>query len=878
MKKLPAITLSKKLSALTAALLILAAVCVNWRMHEAAAQEQEFPVTYRDPQVIALRRLQADSATAVRISFARGFPRSVAARVDTEGRNAVERSKFFLDQYRDLYAQNSPHLDLKVRRVNLSPLEGVQFYQTYRGLEVFGAELLVSLNRQKVFHTLGGLLTAGTILDTDPTISENQAELTIRRLIGTPDARLASPTKLMVFDRSLFDSTARSHPRLAWRVTLERGEAQQSFVDAHDGQILATLPSSHDNGQSLHGLDLDMQDAENEANAYEDNCYWSSDDVTVADEDSGSFNSNYNNMPDAVKGYADIKDVYRFFHQGFNRHSYDGSSSQLEFFIRSTTSSTASWVKECGLIQVESGKVSFDILGHEFMHGVISHTSLLMYMLEPGALNESYADIMAGVADQERHEALGQSVDWTLGEDQTDGSMAIRNIAYPELSAAPAGGQPDEMPVVPIALCPPSDLVLPPMKCNDYGGVHTNSGIPNKTAFLMVSGETHNGVDVIAMDRSKMRAVKYLAATHLLPNATFLDARNYEVAITEEFVNNPVYNSANFTFADVCSVRGAWAAVGVGAADANCDGLEEQLDTDDDDDLILDAQDNCPSVANPDQKNSDLDALGNACDSDDDNDGVPDVQDNCPLVRNPPDENGVQAPCDDLDVDGVIDTIDNCNEYNPSQQDSNFDNEGDACESDPDNDGVNADEFDNCPMLANPGQADADADGYGDACDKCPNTSDAVIAFKPDGTPFQPDSDDDGTPDTCDSSVTLDGSPAAPGMIKPDGRPRNVVVESRPGIIQRIPLGNLCTRNCPQWFADNDRVDLSLTGLDETTRVWIADEEGSSVKKATGPAYRRSISFTPLSGRSYYLSFAFRPRSDRIERDEFQMKLSLRGF
>jgi hypothetical protein len=55
---------------------------------------------------------------------------------------------------------------------------------------------------------------------------------------------------------------------------------------------------------------------------------------------------------------------------------------------------------------------------------------------------------------------------------------------------------------------------------------------------------------------------------------------------------------------------------------------------DTDGDGVLDLFDNCPSVANPDQANSDGDVLGNACDTDDDNDGVLDTVDNCTIVAN----------------------------------------------------------------------------------------------------------------------------------------------------------------------------------------------------------------------------------------------------
>jgi hypothetical protein len=217
--------------------------------------------------------------------------------------------------------------------------------------------------------------------------------------------------------------------------------------------------------------------------------------------------------------------------------------------------------------------------------------------------------------------------------------------------------------------------------------------------------------------------------------------------------------------------------------------LVETIPDEADGDGVPDATDNCPTVSNPAQTDSDSDGLGDACDPDNDNDGVADSGDNCPFTANPFQENfdgdALGDACDsDPDGDGVI-AGDNCPFVpNVSQADTDQDGLGDDCDVDADNDGICTASHatsvcaagpDVCPTVPDPGQEDLDQDGIGDFCDS--DLDGDGQANDADNCPIdtnvdQNDADNDGLGDTCDTDIDNDGHTNAadncPHLANPD--------------------------------------------------------------------------------------------------------------
>ncbi len=134
---------------------------------------------FDDPQMAALHNLENNSAKDLSVQFEHGFPAFISGRVPVSGQSAGERALAFLTTYRDLYLPPDPDLDLQILNVGGADGQDVTFSQTYKGIPVFGAEMVINLDEGEVYATYGQMLS-DISLEITPDITHQQAEEIVR--------------------------------------------------------------------------------------------------------------------------------------------------------------------------------------------------------------------------------------------------------------------------------------------------------------------------------------------------------------------------------------------------------------------------------------------------------------------------------------------------------------------------------------------------------------------------------------------------------------------------------------------------------------------------------------------------------------------------
>lgn len=465
----------------------------------------------------------------------------------------------------------------------------LKFSQFYKGIEVWGRELMIHFDASGNLASANGTIepTPENIKDVVESIKSDAAIEIAKKSINQVSPITPIPAgmenilaykgpvakKVIWFDE-------KKNPYLTWVIEVRSGLSQDwfYFVDATNGNILnsynavcydgITTASGKDlNGVTrtfgtyqvganyfmidasqpmfnatqskipdipvgaIVGLDLRNKDFDNSSSIYysaSNNNQWS---------DPAAISAHYNGIV-----------TYKYFLNNHQRNSVDGKGMTIYSIVHVTEQSkpmeNAFW----------SGKVmcygdggsyftplagGLDVAAHEMTHGITQFSANLEYQGQSGALNESMSDAFGALVD---------TANWKIGEQiiknfNTFPSGAMRDMIDPHNGGTKGS-----------AVWQPAKMSEFLNTTEDNGGVHSNSGIPNRAFYLVAKSLT----------RAKAAKIWYRAlTTYLTRTSQFIDARIATVKSATDIYGG---NSA-----EVASVKSAWDVVEVldGAATPN---------------------------------------------------------------------------------------------------------------------------------------------------------------------------------------------------------------------------------------------------------------------------------------------------------------------
>ncbi|EJR68707.1 hypothetical protein IK3_00496 [Bacillus toyonensis] len=228
----------------------------------------------------------------------------------------------------------------------------------------------------------------------------------------------------------------------------------------------------------------------------------------------------------AVDAHVNAGKVYDYYKKTFNRNSFDDKGAKLISSVHVGESwNNAAWNGIQMMYGDGDGKTfiplsaGLDVIGHELTHAVTEHTANLVYKNESGALNESLSDIM-GVMVEKKSWDLGADI-YTPGK-PGDALRSLKDPASIPNPLKPGEGYPDHYNKRYTGTA-------------DNGGVHINSSINNKAAYLVSDGGTHYGVKVTGVGREATEKIYYGALTkYLTANSDFKMMRQAALQSAED--------------------------------------------------------------------------------------------------------------------------------------------------------------------------------------------------------------------------------------------------------------------------------------------------------------------------------------------------------
>lgn len=251
------------------------------------------------------------------------------------------------------------------------------------------------------------------------------------------------------------------------------------------------------------------------------------------------------------EAYDGLGWTYTFYQQNYQRNSIDNKGLPLDASVHySTDYDNAFWDGERMVFgdgdndHFNRFTIAIEVIGHELTHGVIDHEANLTYEGQPGALNESIADVFGSLVKQFSLKQTADQADWLIGK-----GLFTSKIHGEALRSMKAPGTAYDDPV--LGKDPqPATMDGYVDSTDDNGGVHINSGIPNHAFYLAATS-----IGGYAWEKAGRVWYETLCDTALKASANFSDFAQLTLTHAERLygANSPEHQA----------IQQAWEAVKV---------------------------------------------------------------------------------------------------------------------------------------------------------------------------------------------------------------------------------------------------------------------------------------------------------------------------
>lgn len=452
----------------------------------------------------------------------------------------------FFDTYRnDMGLTENDKMQLIHSNLGVDGLEHRKYEQYYKGIKVFGSAYTLHGDKESIHHSSGYFipeinLEVDTHLDESLLIEKMKSVFLYRNQLSKKQVGNVSYIEKIIFDKAYPQYS--NQIVLAYQVDIfdkNRTIGTRFIVDALSENILMELELIHKHSVPAKGQSTVYGEVDIIVDSIAADYY-----VMVDSTRGKSIETFYNNMNNKVtdednywelpegKDYNVAVDVHycssRFYDMMLEKYDWDGlddnglSYKSVVFDNSSGNFVNAYWN---GLNTAfgngdchRAPLTTFEVVGHEFMHGITDYTSDLIYKGESGAINESMSDVFGKMLEYTYHV---EEFDWEIGESFVVDSytQSFRSMSDPN-----SRNMPD---------------TYKGAFWNDNAGVHTNSAVGNHFFYRLAEGG--NGLtekdepfnfEGIGMELAT-KLIFNVQSNYLVSNSNYPDYYSYSLASAE---------------------------------------------------------------------------------------------------------------------------------------------------------------------------------------------------------------------------------------------------------------------------------------------------------------------------------------------------------